>query len=82
VKTWTTILLMLALATTAVRADSVTYTYDDAGRLTSATYANGTVITYTYDAAGNLTARTVTAPASSSAKPAPKQKAEEKAAKH
>jgi YD repeat-containing protein len=47
-----------------VYAETVTYAYDVAGRLTSVTYASGTTITYTYDAAGNLTSRTVTAPAS------------------
>ena len=33
------------------------YTYDTLGRVTSATYSNGTtVVTYTYDALGNRTA--------------------------
>lgn len=36
-----------------VWATSVTYQYDTAGRLTSATYDNGTVVTYSLDAAGN-----------------------------
>ncbi len=35
-------------------AGSVTYVYDDAGRLTKAKYDNGKVIEYTYDKAGNL----------------------------
>jgi YD repeat-containing protein len=38
-------------------ADTVTYKYDDAGRLISATYGNGTTVTYTYDKAGNLLSR-------------------------
>lgn len=33
---------------------ATTYTYDDLGRLTSATYDSGQIVTYTYDAAGNL----------------------------
>ncbi|MBI3914212.1 MAG: RHS repeat protein [Chloroflexi bacterium] len=35
------------------------YTYDAAGRLTQAEYANGVVIKYTYDKAGNLVGREV-----------------------
>jgi len=35
-------------------AGSVTYIYDNAGRLTKAKYDNGKVIEYTYDNAGNL----------------------------
>lgn len=38
---------------------TVTYTYDDAGRLTRATYSDGTTISYAYDAAGNLLSRIV-----------------------
>ena len=49
----------------ALYADTVSYKYDDAGRLTSVSYPNGSVIAYTYDPAGNLTSRTVTAPAAS-----------------
>lgn len=41
-------------------ADTVRYTYDDAGRLTKVDYGNGQTITYTYDSAGNLLSRTVT----------------------
>ena len=33
--------------------DSASYNYDDHGRISTVTYANGTVITYTYDTAGN-----------------------------
>ena len=40
-------------------AGSITYTYDDAGRLLTADYGNGSAIAYTYDNAGNLLARTV-----------------------
>jgi YD repeat-containing protein len=73
-----TTLLVLTLLVGAVslslRADAVSYTYDDAGRLTSVTYPNGTSISYTYDAAGNLTARIVTSAGSSAKKPQPKAK--------
>lgn len=37
----------------AASAGSVSYGYDNLGRLTNAAYSNGVVITYTYDAAGN-----------------------------
>ena len=33
---------------------TITYTYDDAGRLTRADYGGGTGLNYVYDAAGNL----------------------------
>ena len=68
------LVLVACLAGMLVYADIVTYTYDDAGRLTSVTYPNGASITYTYDAAGNLTARTVTGASTSSKKPDPKAK--------
>jgi len=55
-------------------ADTVSYKYDDAGRLTSVTYPNGASISYTYDPAGNLTARTVTAPASAATNKPPAKK--------
>ena len=42
-------------------AGTVTYTYDDAGRLIKATYGDETEITYTYDAAGNILSK-VTGP--------------------
>lgn len=55
-------------------ADTVSYKYDDAGRLTSVTYPNGASISYAYDPAGNLTARTVTAPASAATDKPPSKK--------
>src|SRR5437764_716232 len=73
------LLLLTLLISGAAFADAVTYTYDDAGRLTSAAYPNGTVIAYTYDAAGNLTSRNVTGGAGSSTqKPQPGGKAASK----
>lgn len=38
-------------------ADTVTYTYDDLGRVKTVTYSNGATITYDYDPAGNRTER-------------------------
>jgi uncharacterized protein (TIGR03437 family) len=52
--TWIGLLLLLA---GAAGADTISYSYDDAGRLIRASYANGKVINYTYDKAGNLTSR-------------------------
>lgn len=46
-----------AIAQTVIR-----YTYDGAGRVTTALYDNGTCVVYTYDANGNRTANTVAAP--------------------
>jgi YD repeat-containing protein len=46
------------------QSDGATYTYDALGRLTQATYTNGTTIVYTYDAAGNRTSVVVTCSAS------------------
>lgn len=49
---------LLALAGIAdLQAGTIGYTYDTAGRLIRATYANGTVIEYVYDAAGNPVSR-------------------------
>lgn len=64
------ILSLLAILITLVfsaQAFSVTYTYDNANRLMSVDYGNGTAVTYTYDAAGNLISQTTgTAPLPSS----------------
>ena len=49
----------LAIVVPAALADS--YTYDNAGRLISIEYSDGSSATYTYDAAGNLLNRTVNA---------------------
>ena len=39
-----------------------TYAYDALGRLTTATYGDGTAITFAYDAAGNRTTKGVVVP--------------------
>ncbi len=72
-------LLLLAIS---LQAETVSYRYDDAGRLTAVQYASGKTITYTYDNAGNLLKRTIesSAPATSSSKP-PKAAARPKAPK-
>lgn len=38
---------------------TITYTYDDVGRLVEARYGDDTTISYSYDAAGNLLQRVV-----------------------
>jgi YD repeat-containing protein len=53
---------LLLLAAAAV-AGTVSYTYDDAGRLVKVDYGDGRSISYTYDNGGNLLRREVTAPA-------------------
>ena len=45
--------LLLAAQAGSASAGSVTYSYDNLGRLAQAVYSNGVVITYSYDAAGN-----------------------------
>ena len=55
----TRLLVFLAMAG-ALAAQTVNYSYDAAGRLTRASYPNGTTISYTYDPAGNLLSRQVT----------------------
>lgn len=70
-------LVLDASTTTQIR--TVTYTYDDAGRLVGADYGKGQDISYSYDAAGNLLGREVygvptptpTATASPTATPTP-----------
>jgi uncharacterized protein (TIGR03437 family) len=53
-----------------VSAQTVNYTYDQAGRLSSVVYPNRTTATYTYDASGNLL-RKLVAPAATGTPPAP-----------
>lgn len=54
--------LAMLLFAAPVLSVTVTYGYDSLGRLTVATYADGTVIQYQYDANGNRTIYTVTRP--------------------
>jgi YD repeat-containing protein len=46
--------------TSAHAQGSVTYEYDGLGRVTKATYSNGTMVTYSYDAADNRITTTTT----------------------
>ena len=57
------ILITICVIASNATADNVTYTYDDAGRLTKANYGKGRAITYTYDKAGNIIEKKVTATA-------------------
>ncbi len=50
-----------ALVSGTGRAETITYSYDDAGRLTNAAYSGGAGIAYVYDDNGNLLQRTTTA---------------------
>lgn len=62
VEGWICLLLLAA----GLAAQSVSYTYDAAGRLASASYPGGNTITYTYDRAGNLLRRLVETPGAGS----------------
>lgn len=53
----TGILMTVFCAVPFAAADTVAYTYDNAGRLIDADYGSGTGIEYTYDEAGNLLKR-------------------------
>ena len=53
-------LFAVLITLTAAYADTVNYSYDDAGRLTRVSYGSGKAILYTYDKAGNLLRRLVT----------------------
>lgn len=57
-----TLLALTAAIAVEAAYETVTYSYDGAGRLTNALYSGGADITYTYDDAGNLLTRTVTTP--------------------
>lgn len=52
--------LFLFSAVTPIDAGTISYTYDDAGRLIKAAYGNGKAIEYHYDNAGNLLSKKVT----------------------
>ncbi|MEN6391640.1 MAG: Ig-like domain-containing protein [Syntrophomonas sp.] len=49
-----TMVLMLVMIAFAIPVSAATYTYDNLGRLTSATNSSGASCTYTDDAGGNL----------------------------
>jgi YD repeat-containing protein len=71
---WRILCCILLACALPVAADTVLYTYDDAGRLTTVDYGNGKTIAYTYDKAGNLLSRVVTTPDSSAAAAAKAQR--------
>lgn len=62
-------ILLSFLLAASVSASSVTYTYDEGGRLKLVTYDNGTSTTYTLDAAGNR--KTVASTLDTTQPPAP-----------
>jgi uncharacterized protein (TIGR03437 family) len=59
--------ILIAVFSTAAFAQTVKYSYDNAGRLTKADYGSRGSIAYTYDASGNLLSRQVQSPTSSGA---------------
>jgi YD repeat-containing protein len=54
--------VLLVAAGTLAAAATVSYDYDDAGRLIRVTYPNTARITFSYDPAGNLLSRTMELP--------------------
>jgi uncharacterized protein (TIGR03437 family) len=55
--------LLLSVVCSLAFAETINYTYDDAGRVIRAAYvSNGKTVFYRYDAAGNLLLRLVTTP--------------------
>jgi YD repeat-containing protein len=54
--------LLFVASLSLCHAQTINYTYDDAGRLIHVSYASGKTIDYTYDNAGNLLSRVVTTP--------------------
>jgi uncharacterized protein (TIGR03437 family) len=63
IESWVCLLLLAG----RLAAQSVSYSYDAAGRLGSVGYPDGKTITYTYDRAGNLLRRLVEVPSAGSA---------------
>ena len=55
------ILITTCVSASSATADSMTYTYDNTGRLIMADYGDGQSITYAYDKMGNILERVVTA---------------------
>lgn len=58
----TALLLIVAVVPNVSRASNVTYEYDTQGRVSKATYQNGTYVEYSYNANGSRTAALVTVP--------------------
>lgn len=56
---WLTAFAIVECGTLAWAQDTVTYTYDELGRIIRAKYPDGKRITYTYDATGNRTQQAV-----------------------
>lgn len=57
---WMALSLLLCIFTAPyAAAGTITYIYDDAGRLVAADYANNKFIDYRYDRAGNLLSRII-----------------------
>jgi YD repeat-containing protein len=54
--------MALMVSTAHAATGSVSYVYDDLGRLVEVVYDDGTIIQYTYDAAGNREATITTLP--------------------
>lgn len=54
--------MALMVSTAHAATGSVSYVYDDLGRLVEVVYDDGTTIQYTYDAAGNREATITTLP--------------------
>jgi YD repeat-containing protein len=63
--------LLLVLSAPPASNASVTFQHDPSGKLTRATYSDGTVVDYHYDANGNRTGAIVTPPSDSSAPSVP-----------
>jgi YD repeat-containing protein len=61
------LLSALFLASPRTTAETVRYSYDQAGRLVAVEYGGGKTIRYTYDKSGNLLKRTVETGATSQA---------------
>lgn len=60
-------LFLLLCAAMGLLANTVSYTYDAAGRLVRVDYGAGGSLQYVYDRAGNLTKRIITGPGSATA---------------
>lgn len=60
------VLTSLGIAGATRAASSISYGYDQVGRVTTASYDNGLCVIYTYDANGNRTMQSYSTPSSSS----------------